>query len=58
VVIRREPSDRFGFIAGLVPVHTRDFGGIDWTPAPVDLTAVKVAQLQRFKALLAPYLQP
>jgi hypothetical protein len=57
VVIRRAPSDRFGFMETLVPVHTGDFGGIDWTPEPVDLTAVKRAQKQRLQALIAPYLQ-
>ena len=57
VVIRREPSDRFGFMETLLPVHTSGFAAIDWTPEPVDLTAVRAAQMRRLKALVAPYLQ-
>jgi hypothetical protein len=59
VVVRREASIRFGFMEDLLPVHVSpDFTGIDWRPAPVDLTQVRAAQWHRFSALLQPWLSP
>jgi hypothetical protein len=57
VVVRREASTRFGFMETLLPVHVGpDFANVDWQPAPVDLARVNSAQLDRFSALLLPWL--
>lgn len=57
VVIRRAASDRFGFMQQILPVHLGpDFSGIDWTPDPADLAAVKGTQWRRFRDLVTPYL--
>ena len=57
VLVREQADKRFGFLQGLLPVHLGpDYSGIDWTPAPVDMTAVKAIQAAQFKAALAPWL--
>lgn len=57
VLARKEWSERFGFLQNLLPVHLGpDFSGIDWYPAPVDMAAVKAAQIAQFKAALSPWL--
>lgn len=58
VVVRNEPSARFGFIEGLLPVHVGpDFSQVDWRPAAVDIAAVKAAQWRRFSAAMAPFVE-
>ncbi len=57
VLARKEWSDRFGFLQSLLPVYVGpDFSTIDWSPAPVDMSAVKAFQMAQFKAVLAPFL--
>lgn len=59
VVIRREASDRFGFLQQVLQVHVGpDFSGVDWRPAPVDLATVRAAQWARFADLVRPWLTP
>lgn len=57
VVVRREPSARFGFLEQLVPVHIGpDFSAVDWHPSAVDILTVKQGLIGRFRDLMAPWL--
>lgn len=57
VILRNQPSPRFGFLERLVPVHIApDFSAVDWRPDPVDVSGVKSALIERFRAMLAPWL--
>jgi Polysaccharide pyruvyl transferase len=57
VVVRREASVRFGFLQSLVPVHLApDLSAVNWRPDAVDTQAVKARQMEKFRALLAPWL--
>lgn len=57
VVVRSEWDDRFSFLADLLPIHLNpDFAAVDWSPAPVDVTDIKAAQLARFTTAMERWL--
>lgn len=57
ILVRRDWDERFSFLNKLVPIHLDPlFDEIDWNPTPVDLSAIKTAQLARFRAALEPWL--
>lgn len=57
IIIRKEWDERFSFMDKLVPIHLEPFfDDVNWSPEPVDLSAIKAAQMARLTALLQPWL--
>jgi hypothetical protein len=57
VLVRNDWDDRFSYLSDLLPIHlTPDFDTVDWSPAPVDVAAIKAAQLAQFRVAVERWL--